>query len=816
MAYPRIIQFDDIQKGDAVGGKAEGLAKLINMQLNVPPGFVIVDAEPGQYPNKLEQHYLALGCEKVAVRSSAIGEDSSGASFAGQYETILDVEGIDALKKAIDQCLASVQNARASAYRDQKTNLGSVPMAIVVQEMVNARCAGVLFTADPVSNQRNHIVIDAVLGTGEKLVSGEVTPDHYVFDRSSNKIIIKELSGQKSILNPDNFKQLIKDASKAEQIAGEPLDMEWAIDRDGDVCWLQARPVTTLASDLNELDSVLIAPDHIFTKCNVSEALPGALCPLTHSISGRALDLGMQRIFMNMGIMDKEDERAIVFGSFYGHLFINMSTMAWTPKKVLGISADALGLAICGRLIPELDKQVEKASIKERIPRIIKHFRSLFGAEKNRDHLREMVKTLELPQQNTVLEQWQMINQRIDYVNQAFYDHYIASMGAGTMAPLLLGIIAKGKPPTDEHHAIVAAILAGAEGVESADIARGAANIQQLLQKQPFVKERFIDVSLSEALTYLRSTDSGAAGKAFAEYIKRHGHRSISEMDLRMKEWASDPLPLIQSLQVPLKAALESGSDLSKTQKRPTVVLEYASNSRILEGQNFIVKKLVGIAHNAVRGREASKSLLLKVLQKYKIAYRQLGQMMVADELLKDNDQLYFFTHKELGEYIRSQKAEMLKQADLRRKALALQQTLVFADVFTGIPKPIKPDLSKIPKDKFVKGKTVSRGYVIGRAKIARTVGEAAKLKTGDILIAPITDVGWTPYFSLIAGLATDIGSAVSHGAVVAREYGLPAIVKTDIGTQTFKDGDIVVLDANEGYIRIATAQEAKSFSPRG
>jgi rifampicin phosphotransferase len=821
MSYPRIIQFHDIQKGDAVGGKAEGLARLITMQLNVPPGFVILDAAPGVYPNKLEQHYLALGGGKVAVRSSAIGEDSSGASFAGQYETILDVEGITALQKAIDLCLASVQNERASAYRDQKTNLGtlfkeSVPMAIVVQEMVDARCAGVLFTAEPVSNRRDHIVIDAVPGTGEKLVSGEVTPDHYVFDRSSNKMITKELSGAKSILTPDNFKQLVKGALKAEQLAGEALDMEWAIDRDGDVCWLQARPITTLASDLNELDSALIAPDHIFTKCNVSEALPGALCPLTHSISGRGLDIGMQRIFINMGIMDKEEERAIVFGNFYGHLFINMTTMAWTPKKVLGISADDLGLAICGRLIPELDKQVSKATIRERLPRIIKHFRTLFGAEKNREHLRHLVKTLELPQQNTVLEQWQIINQHLDYVNQAFYDHYIGSMGAGTMAPLLLGIIAQGKTPTDEHHATVAALLSGADDVESADIAKGAANIQQLLLKQPFVKERFIDVSLDEALTYLRSTDSGAAGKAFADYIKRHGHRSISEMDIRMKEWACDPLPLIQSLQVPLRAALESNSDQNTTQKRPTVVLEYASNSRILDGQNFIIKKLVGIAHNAVRGREASKSLLLKVLQKYKIAYRQLGQMMVADELLKDNDLLYFFTHKELGEYIRSQKPEMQKQAELRRKAWALQQTLVFADVFTGKPTPIKPDLSKIPKDKFVKGKNVSRGYVIGRAKIARTVSEAAKLQVGDILIAPITDVGWTPYFSLIAGLVTDIGSAVSHGAVVAREYGLPAIVKTDIGTQTFKDGDIVVLDANEGYVRMATEQEAKSFLPRG
>lgn len=425
-----------------------------------------------------------------------------------------------------------------------------------------------------------------------------------------------------------------------------------------------------------------------------------------------------------------------------------------------------------------------------------------------RQQLQQLCDSLELKQQNTVLEQWQMINSNLEAVNQAFYIHYVSSMGAGTMAPLLLGLLAKGKTPTDEHHGLVAALLAGAENVESANIAKGASAIQQLLLKQPYTTERFLNVPAPEAYSYLRSTDSGPAGKAFNEYLKRHGHRSISEMDIRQKEWACNPMPLIETLQTALRGLQQQG----KTQQRPTTQPSVASNADLLAKQNFIIKKLVKTAHNAVRGREFSKSLLVKVLQKYKAAYRQLAQMMVAEELLKDTDQVYFFTHQELGDYIRNQNPEMLKQADLRRKALAQQQTLTFSDVFTGIPQPIKADLSKIPKDKLVKGKSVSRGYAMGRAKIARTINEAAKLQAGDILIAPITDVAWTPYFALIGGLVTDIGSAVSHGAVVAREYGLPAIVKTDIGTQTFKDGDIVILDANEGYVRLATAAEAKAF----
>jgi pyruvate,water dikinase len=808
MSLPRILQFHDIKKDDPVGGKARGLARLMDMGLEVPPAFIIVDAKPGEYPAKLEQNYLALGGGKVAVRSSALGEDAEDASFAGQYETILNVEGMPALQKAIDQCLASVQSAGAKAYRNSKTKLGDVPMAIIVQEMVDARCAGVLFTIDPVSSNKQHLVIDAVLGNGDKLVSGKVTPDHYVYDRSKKKLIVRDLSGQKSVLTPDGFRQLVTAAEKAEMSAGEPLDMEWAIDRDGDVCWLQARPITTLSSDLNELDSPLINEKDIFTKCNVSEALPGALCPLTLSVTARALDVGMQQIFVDTGLLTEIDPRNLVFGNFYNHLFINMSTMAWTPRKILGVSAKDLGLAICGRIIPQLDQQVPTDSFKQRRPRLIQYLKLFFSAGKKRKQLEEMITMLDLPQRHTVLEQWQLIDEKLPSLNEAFYIHYVSSMPSGALAPMILGILARGKDkPSDEDHAVVAALLAGAKNVESANIAHGVNEILELLAQQDNIDKRFTNVSAPEAYSYLNSSsDSGQAGKLFRNYLRRHGHRSISEMDIRMKEWASNPMPLIESLQTGLKG-------INNRKPRAAMAVEAESNEQLIKKQNFVIKLLTRIAHKTIRGREQSKSMLVKVIQKYKVAYRQLAQMMVAEGLLKDTDQIYFFTHKELENYIRNQNPDMLKQADLRKKALPQQQGMNFPEVFQGAAKPVKPDPGKIAADKLVQGQTVSRGHAIGRAVIARNINDAKKLQAGDILIAPITDVAWTPYFSLIAGLATDIGSSVSHGAVVAREYGLPAIVKTNTATQVFKDGDIVVLDANAGHIRLANKKEQASVT---
>jgi pyruvate,water dikinase len=804
MSYPRIIQFHDIQPEDDVGGKANGLARMTEMDLYVPPGFIVVDAKPGEYPAKLEKAYLALGGGKVAVRSSAIGEDSANASFAGQYETILNVEGIEQLQKAIDKCLESVNTARAGADRADQTDLGKIPMAIVVQEMVEAKCAGVLFTVDPVSNNQEHIVVDAVAGTGEKLVSGEVTPDHYVFDRKKGKLAAKELAGKRSVLTPDIFKQLIKDATAAEKIAGEPLDMEWAVDPDGDVCWLQARPITTLASDLNEMDTTPPSMDDVYTRCNISEALPGPVCPLTLSTTGRALEIGSQRLYQDFGMLTEDQDNWLFMSSYYGHMFLNMTSMAWTSKQVLGTSTHDLAMAICGRDIPELEDHHEVPPLSKRLPRILKYINTLRGGNKARQKLQDIVDSLEMPQQNTVLEHWMMINAKLELLYQAHHAHLVSSLASGMYGPMILGIIAKGEEPNEEHHTITASLLAGAEDVESADIANGAAAIVQQLLEQDSALIRFGETSAPEGYSYLNSGDAGEAQKLFHHYLIRHGHRSISEMDIRTKEWASNPMPLIESLQ----ASYRGMRNFKQKEQDPE--LKRQEHLSMLNQQNFLVKRLVKMAHNGIRGREQSKSRLIKVTQIFKAAYRQLGQMVVAEGLLPENDLLYFFTHQELEEVLRKQDPEAAKIAQMRRKAYEAQEHLVFQDVFQGKPEPVKPKV--LNDETTVKGKPVSRGKVTGRAKIARSVEEALKLEPGDILIAPITDVAWTPYFNLIGGLVTDIGSSVSHGAVVAREYGLPAIVKTDFATQVFQDDEVVVLDANEGYVRRATQQEVKIF----
>ena len=337
----------------AVGGKAYGLARLLEMQLAVPPAFVIRHARVGQPPGDLETHYRALGAGKVAVRSSALGEDGSDASFAGQYDTVLNVEGLDQLQLAIDSCAASVASARANSYQRDQSDGEPLIMNVIVQRMVDARVAGVVFTADPVSARRDLLIIDAVAGLGEALVSGEATPDHYAV-HIGGAIVRRQLVGEKALLSDGEIAAIADQARAAASHERQPLDLEWAIDNDGTLFWLQARPITTLPADLNEFDTALPRADDVLTISNVSEMMPGAVCPLTGTFTGWGIDYGLQYMQVAVGARQHIERDWQVTAQAYGHLFLNLTGNVVMSAAVLGSSADQTAQTLCGRIVPEL------------------------------------------------------------------------------------------------------------------------------------------------------------------------------------------------------------------------------------------------------------------------------------------------------------------------------------------------------------------------------------------------------------------------------------------------------------------------------
>jgi phosphohistidine swiveling domain-containing protein len=801
----RVLDLDEIE-GQPVGGKAIGLARLRAMGLRVPEAVVLIGARSGQLTEELEKGIARLGDGPLAVRSSAIGEDGLEASFAGQYETVLDVRGRAALSAAIEVCLASAGSARASAYRDarDRDEVGHdspAVMSIVIQRMVDARASGVCFTVDPVTHRRNRLVIDSVAGLGEALVSGHASPDHDELVRRQMRWEARQSGGDSEnapVLSDRERARIAAEALEAERRAGEPLDLEWAIDGAGQLHWLQARPITTLRMDPQALDTPVPQAGDVFTRCNVGEMMPGAVSPLTYSTCARGIDVGWQMNMMDLGVRKERSAENVYIAMSHGHLFINLSEGARFASAVTGSSPDEQSLAICGRLVPEVVAP-DPPPLRVRLPRMIRQIISVLRPQPRLRRMEMLEAKGVIEGGSSALETWQKIDAGMEGLFESYALHLTISSGAGALAPILLRVLAGSNEPSDTDHAIVANLFAGATGVESADIAEGAEGILDALVLSEERPANFADLEVGAAIAWLESERAGRSGRLFAKYLRRHGHRSLRELDIRQPEWANDPTPLVKSLQTQLRGRLRVGT----SSQEGTSQGDQPSMRRSGAPQPARFRWLGPIAHAAVRNRERAKSLLVKLTVHFKRAYRELGAQLVEEGRLPDPDAVYFLLHEEVGELARSEDSSTFAARALaRRDALGYQETLTFPEVTVGMPEPESIVAESGDSNRIV-GKPVSRGQVEGRVRVVRRLDEAEALEPGEILVSPIIDVGWTPYFAIIAGLVTDVGSAVSHGAVVAREYALPAVLNTRNATRLLETGDRVRLDGDRGTVEM-------------
>jgi phosphohistidine swiveling domain-containing protein len=797
---PHSLSLEDIS-GHQVGGKASGLAELSAIGLSVPPAFVIVNARVDAYPADLLQRYEEIGGGKVAVRSSAIGEDGEQASFAGQYETILNVAGETALKQAIADCVASLHTERADSYNQHRAHIEGVQMCVVIQSMVQAATAGVLFTADPVSGRHDRLVIDAVAGLGEALVSGDVTPDHYELD-PGNELVHQDLTGESAILNGEQIGLLAEAARQAVAALGNHLDMEWAFDGNGRLEWLQARPITTLGCDL-DYNHTPIPADEVITRCNVGEMMPGPVCPLTFSTQGRAIEHGMQHMHVCYAGRPAISNEWTQINLFFGHMFINLSGGLASSRYVSLTNADIMAQTLCGRSIEQLKDPANKKSLPRRWWGSFKFIQYCLGATRVIAEFDKRFHQFQLQLHEDAHRMQAELERQFHWLLEADEVHLRSSAYSGLMEGIIQGIVSAGnkKPGQEEAAALqaeAARLLAGASDVESALMVEQLDAVVDRIAGDATAAAQFRQWSSAEALAWLQSEQSGPAGTAFAAFLDRHGHRGYRELCMREKAWREDPAQVVTTMQASIAARL-AGSYRPRQSPR----IDYSQLSPAL-------RWLLPAAHKAIRQRELTKSILVEATYRLKLGYRHLGKLLHQAGKLDDADLVYFLSREELTDFCRASNAEIAELTQRRRRTLGFQEKLKFDDVYVGHAQPRERQAASASNANELVGRPVSRGIVEGPARVAVTLEQAAELQPGEILVSHITDIGWTPYFSLIAGLATDVGSAVSHGAVIAREYGLPAIVNLRVATTSIQTGDWVRLDADRGVLtRIRNAQVA-------
>lgn len=790
----KIVELSDVTDA-RYGGKALGLAELVAAGFRVPSAFVIANADPDTLPEGLQARYRELVGESsgtaVAVRSSAAGEDGAASSFAGQYESVLDVHGYEELFEAIRHCVASTGSERAAAYQAEAGITGA--MHLVVQLMVDARAAGVVFTADPASARRDLAVVDAVAGLGEALVDGSTTSDHYEVDLAGT--IVERLVGASPALSDDEVAVIASGARAAEARWGYPLDLEWAIDQGGDLRWLQARPITTLPGDLAAMDSEIAGPDHVYTRCNVGEMMPGAFCPLTASVSGQAIEYAMQSVQVVGGVQDVyHPDRWLQMGYFSGHLFLNMTEGTGLSSGILGNSLEQYSLSIAGRVVEELVPKPPKPFAR-RVINTVKLSTFALTAGSAIKRLDKKLATFEAPSAPTPQALLAELDAGVELYNEATLTHVRSSSRSAVAANVLednvLKAAIKAGRTEDEGRAQASALMAGATNVESAVMLEQLDSVVSQLAAESALAERFLAFDSADAVIWLTG-GQGRVSASFNEFLKDHGHRGYRELCMRDPSWGDDPEGLGTIMQAMLRARMATGASARPPQQNNDADLPRA------------LRTMARLARAGARGREATKSRMVFVACQLSRGYRLLGEQLAAAGRLPDADLVFFFDRRDLPALVGTgDVADLIKRAEEQRAALPFQARLEFPDVSVGKPVAVRPQPPAGLQDGVIVGRPACSGVVEGIVRVATTIAEAQALQPGEILVAPVTDVGWTPYFTLIAALVTDIGSSVSHGAVVAREYGLPCVVNTQGATRVLKTGDRVCVDGDRGLVTL-------------
>ena len=781
----KTVEFEEIAD-DRYGGKAAGLARLRRLGLPVPPGYVIAGASGvSDSATARFDEMAAAGWTPVAVRSSAVGEDGDDQSFAGQYDTVLGVDTVDRFVDAVRACADSVHSRRASSYSGN----ASATMNVVVQRMVDARAAGVVFTADPVSGRRDLTVIDVVSGLGEALVDGTVAPDHVVLDADGTAVVNETVAAP--VLSPVEIAAIQSGARRAEQEWGRPMDLEWAIDKSGELWWLQARPITTLPGDLNEMDSPVAGADHVYTRCNIGEMMPGAFCPLTASVSGFAIDYAMQMVQVVARAQERYEKPWLQVGYFYGHMFLNLTEGTALSSGILGNSLEQFSTSICGRVIDELEPKPPQPFRRKlgNTVRLTSHALSVGPAIRR---LPGEIAGFAVPTSRDPRIVWQELEAGVAQYCDVTLIHVRSSSRAAVAANVLESVLVrraeKDGRTEDDGKAEAARLMAGASEVESALMLAELDAVVRTIATDSAVAEEFLSAAPDVAVAGLRSA-SGDAGRALQCFLERHGHRGYRELCMRDPSWADDPGGLGSMMQVMLRSALD-----------PAV--RNSAPAAVDETPPVAIRLLARLAQGGARGREETKSRMARMAHRLKRGYRHLGEVLAETGRLPDADLVFFFDRAELQRIVGAgDVTDLVESARKRREALSYQDRLEFDDVSVGRPSPRVVAPERNVGDGRIVGRPAGRGTVEGVVRVAKSIVEAREVQRGEILVAPVTDVGWTPYFTVIGALVTDIGSSVSHGAVVAREYGLPCVVNTLVGTQVLRTGDRVRVDGDRGIV---------------
>jgi pyruvate,water dikinase len=835
-----------------VGGKGASLARLTRAGLPVPPGFVIstdgfrAALSSGNWPaglrSQVERAYLALGSETggapVAVRSSATGEDAAEASFAGQHATLLNIRDIDQLIEAVGTCWASLHDDHATEYRRSRgvAETGAA-MAVVVQALVNAEASGVAFTVDPVSGDAGVVLIDAVYGLGEGAVGGTITPDHFVVRKTGGierrdlvdkrqRIVASDGSGivvedtpaeirELPVLDESQLLELTQLALRCEDLAGSPQDVEWAW-ANGRFYILQSRPVTASAQVgapeewFSEFDTES-KPDTVWTAANVQEVLPDQLSPMGCSINLRILEDHGTEAMERTGVRLKDADPFSAY--FYGKAFLNVTLTAQVSDQIPFADMEPI-MEQYYEVPPELMPKAESFSARKLwryvnvVPRML-WFTIRYPNDVRRAEA--IVESFEREHQEgsfRSLSDGDLVRKIDDSLDPSAIVGITHVSGAGITGARfdILRTLTKNWLDDDDG-SLHARLCTGLASLESAQPAYELWDISRLVLGSDALRDAFAPRDGNEIASRLDSLE-GADITHFHEqmdgFLRRHGHRSVMEAEIAAMTWEDD-LPAVYSM-VRNYVHASDDSDPRRIEGRQTRERETATQeafSRLPLWKRRVFRRMLLDAQAAIVSREHTKSMLVRGTQHLRRLTRELAQRLVAQGRLDDLADFYYLRWEEVPAFVKGEvtRDEAYSLIERRRAEEERNRDVVLPEVFRGRPKPLRATDIPLPDGETLPGLPVSPGRVTGPARVLFDPRKDATIEPGEILVAPVTDAGWTPLFVAAAGVVVDVGGTLSHGSTVAREYGLPAVVNVKHGTRMIRTGQTITVDGTQGVV---------------
>lgn len=835
-AYHLFIESNKIQ------GEIEGLTSQITLTdpLSIEQASIAIRTlfdkgrMPGEIVSAVRTAYAHMRGSALAVRSSATAEDLPQASYAGQQETYLNVQGEEEVLIAVKRCWASLWTVRALDYRSrQGIAPDAVGIAVVIQEMVPASASGVLFTINPVTGDPDEVVINANWGLGEALVGGQVTPDMIITDKQSGELKRMEI-GEKSVMTvpaeqgtilhdvdlslrqeavlfPEQIMELTSLGRKIETYFGAPQDIEWAL-ANGRVFVLQSRPITTDIQHIPPGDDswdreaeVPPQPFDLWTRTNVGENLPFPITPLTATN------------FPKMFALDESStqQAAPSFQAarrFYGRLYMNEGAILHELAEKYGIPA-----SLIDKLWGSRPRGNQQARGTFHPLRLLRHLPLLFrqGFNATKQHGPRHTPKQFFAQ----IDQWvdQFMQQDLDGLDDralwkqglpvwrergayAFRTNLRISAPSGFLYAALERLVqwwTKRKEVTQD-------LVAGLPGIYSAEVGPALWRMAQALRELG-LDRIVLDERPAISLQLLQKTSEAQPFlEQLAHFLQRHGHRCPNELELLNPRWAEAPEQIIEMVANYLRAK-ESVNPLEVEERRQQRRAEAvaAVETGLDPVRRAIFRAVLKKAQQAIIIRDNSRYFMAKFIFPMRALYAHLGQRWAERGWLQQSDDIFFLTASEVealvenGVSLTSPRTWQTHVAN-RRIAYEYWLTIIAPDALGPDGEPIIEDAKDLH---MLEGIPASSGCARGYARIVQDVREAMQLTAGDILVTQATDPGWTPVFPLVSGIVLEIGGQLSHGAIVAREYAVPAVVNVQGAMRSIQDGQMITVDGTHGRV---------------